>query len=123
MSGGSPLPPIPRRVSSTWWQCLGLKPWGSFEDWSKLVRNAVFWVTGQDCDTRINLALRADPTAEAWRTALAELRAIHGTRPFTSEQVLASCALEDPSGATLRAAIEALNMNPKGLCGRSLGWI
>jgi hypothetical protein len=102
---------------------FGLKPWGSFEDWSKLVRNAVFWVTGQDCDTRINLALRADPTAEAWRTALAELRAIHGTRPFTSEQVLGSCALEDPSGATLRAAIEALNMNPKGLCGRSLGWI
>lgn len=44
----------------------GLAPFGSFEGWSKLVREAVVWVGMPDpCNTRVKLAEHADTTADA----------------------------------------------------------
>src|SRR5690606_17153515 len=53
----------------------GLTPFGSFEGWSRLVREAVVWLGLPDpCLTRVRLAEQADTTAdaltqlvEAWR--------------------------------------------------------
>lgn len=102
---------------------VGLTSWGSFEDWSSLVRNAVYWVTGWDCDTRQMLSEQADLTREAWRGAMGILRAAFGTRPFTAEQVLAWAGGEDTSPRELHELLDGLHTNPKGLCSKSLGWI
>lgn len=102
---------------------FGLTSWGSFEAWSSLVRNAVFWVTGWDCDTRLSLAAHADPTRQAWRLVLEILRSEFGSRPFSSDQVLTLSEREDAMFRSLREALDGLHTNPKGLCGRSLGWI
>lgn len=102
---------------------FGLTSWGSFEDWSRLVRNAVYWVTGWDCDTRQMLADQADLTREAWRVALGILRAEFGVRPFTAEQVLVWCGGEGTSPRELHDALDGLHTNPKGLCSKSLGWV
>ena len=51
---------------------MGLSPWGSFESWSELVRNAVVWVGMPDPgSTRTELASQADREAVALRQLLA----------------------------------------------------
>lgn len=102
---------------------FGLTSWGSFEAWSGLVRNSVFWVTGRDCDTRKNLAACADPARQAWEGVMAILRPMLSGSPFTAERVLGLSQGEDTLSVSLAAGLEALNTNPKGLCGKSLGWI
>ncbi|WP_285727507.1 toprim domain-containing protein [Geothrix rubra] len=101
----------------------GLPTWGSFEAWSDLVRNAVCWATGWDCDTRMVLADHADLTRGDWRVSLGILRSEFSTRAFTADQVLAWCERGEGAASELRAALDGLHANPKGLCGRSLGWI
>jgi hypothetical protein len=102
---------------------FGLTSWGSFEAWSSLVRNAVYWVTGSDCDTRQMLADQADPTREAWRVALGILRVEFGARPVTAEQVLVWCEGDSAASRQLWEALDGLHANPKGLCSKTLGWI
>ena len=101
----------------------GLTQWGSFEAWSDLVRNAVYWVLGVDCDTRQGLAERTDFTRRAQAVLLQSLQSEFGKMPFTTEQVLslhtAGLAKHEP----LIEALNELNKNPKGLCSRSLGHI
>lgn len=49
-----------------------LKPWGSFEGWSDLVRSALVWAGQPDpAETRIELAAQADREATALRQLLA----------------------------------------------------
>jgi hypothetical protein len=50
---------------------MGLKPWGSFEGWSDLVRSALVWAGQPDpAETRIELASQADREAAALRQLL-----------------------------------------------------
>jgi hypothetical protein len=100
-----------------------LKPWGSFQEWSDLVRNAVFWVLGVDCDTREALAERADSTRAAHSALIHELREHFELLPFTTEQVLDLYITRDPRHTALIEVIDELNVNPKGLSSRSLGRI
>jgi hypothetical protein len=102
----------------------GLKPWGSFEAWARLVRDCVFWVTdGVDLDTRATLSSTADTS----RMALSQLlTSIQECFPglFTADQVLKrTLPGKDDYHAGLAEALEALNVNPKGLSTRSVGRI
>ncbi len=100
---------------------FGLKNWGSFEEWSDLVRNAVYWVMGVDCDTREALGVRADSTRAAQGSLVLGLGDVFGTTPFTTEQVWNLFQSQEPRHRSLNEAIEELNVNPKGLTSRSLG--
>ena len=58
-----------------------LKPWGSFEDWSGLVRSAVVWAGLPDpCDARQDLVSRSDTETQALRALLTGLRLIDPDR-------------------------------------------
>ena len=51
---------------------MGLRPWGSFEAWSALVRQAVVWVGMPDpAETRVELSRQSDREAAALRQLLA----------------------------------------------------
>jgi hypothetical protein len=102
---------------------FGLKSWGSFEAWSDLVRNAVYWVLGVDCDTREALSIRADSTRAAQGNLVLGLADVFGTTPFTTEQVWNLFVAQEARHSALNEAVEELNVNPKGLSSRSLGRI
>jgi putative DNA primase/helicase len=103
-----------------------LKPWGSFEDWSNLVRECVFWCTGFDCDTRKELTATADPSREMSAVILEELEKLFpGQRAFLASEVLTAYESKDNQGrwlhAELREALDTLNTNTRGLNSRGLG--
>jgi hypothetical protein len=106
----------------------GLTAWGSFEEWSRLVRDAVFWVTGQDCDSRAELSASADSTREAMAVILESLEILFpGQKPFPTADVLAAyfAPSADHRGVwqypELRNALDALNGSGKELNPRIVG--
>ncbi len=102
---------------------FGLRPWGSFQEWSDLVRNAVYWVLGVDCDTRDALAERADSTRAAQASLICALQGQFELEPFTTEQVMELYLARDARNSELFDAIDELNVNPKGVSSGSLGRI
>lgn len=81
----------------------GLKPWGSFEGWSALIRDAVFWTTKVNPDCRQALASVADMGRIVHADLVAELHAAFGSNPFTTGTVIER-AVTRPD---LRTALEA----------------
>lgn len=85
----------------------GLPPWGSFEGWSDVVRNAVVWVELPDPgNTRIVLQEQADLPANAMALLLQCLRDIDPERCGRTAAQLIDVAKE--GNAELRDAIESL---------------
>jgi hypothetical protein len=63
---------ILRAYCAAGWPQQELRPWGSFDGWSRLVRSAVVWVGLPDPgETRYLLQVQADVTAEAMSLLLA----------------------------------------------------
>jgi hypothetical protein len=102
--------------------CLsqGLTPYGSFEGWSNLVRQAVVWVGQPDpCKTRVQLMESADVTAgslsqliEAWREYA---RGFHGGGGLKVSEMVNRLypadrrdAPGDPASVEMRAALEGI---------------
>jgi phage/plasmid primase-like uncharacterized protein len=86
---------------------MRLKPWGSFEAWSALVRQAVVWVGMPDpAETRVELSRQSDREAAALRQLLAGWEEIDPSgRGMTVAAVLEELG-EHPNGyASLRAAL------------------
>jgi hypothetical protein len=81
-----------------------LKPWGSFEGWSSLIRDAVFWCTRIDPDCRQALALVADTGRIVHAELVAELHAAFGSTPFTTSSVIGRSAIIPSLFAALEAA-------------------
>lgn len=91
----------------------GLKPFGSYEGWSKLVRGAVFWVCDVDpCEARSEMVASGDIESESLRV-LAE--AWEAAFP-TGGPHLVSEFLTEVKGATLKfaGAIEAMDVLCRG---------
>lgn len=88
----------------------GLKPWGSFEGWTRLIRDAVFWSIGVDCDCRRTLASVADMGQIVHAALIAELYAQFGNHPFTTGSVLEK-ALSRPN---LLTALESACPSKEG---------
>ena len=81
----------------------GLKPWGSFEGWSALIRDAVFWCTKVNPDCRQALASVADMGRIVHADLVAELYAAFGSNPFTTGTVIEKAAIRPD----LRTALES----------------
>lgn len=81
----------------------GLKPWGSFEGWSALIRDAVFWCTKIDPDCRQALASVADTGRIIHADLAAALLTAFGSTPFTTASVLEKAA----TSPSLLTALEA----------------
>ena len=80
-----------------------LKPWGSFEGWSALIRDAVFWCTKVNPDCRQALASVADMGRIVHADLVAELYAAFGSNPFTTGTVIEKAAIRPD----LRTALES----------------
>jgi hypothetical protein len=102
-----------------------LRPWGSFEAWSALVRNAVVWCGLPDPGlTRVAVQEQADETARGLRQLIAALEMIdpEGTGRTAAEIVTAAgeegSSLSREVREMLREAVESLVAKPDG---RKLG--
>lgn len=98
-----------------------LSAFGSFEGWSRLVREAVVWVGMNDpCATRAKLAEQADTTAEALGQFISALQAYdafgHGmVVSDTLNKLYPKVGMpDDESSVALRAALENLVGCPPG---------
>lgn len=98
-----------------------LSSFGSFEGWSRLVREAVVWVGQPDpCRTRVQLAERSDATADALGQLVLAWREFDpgGEGIVVSELVNRVYAKEfqprDPASVAMRAALENLVGCPPG---------
>jgi len=100
----------------------GLTPYGSFEGWSDLVRQAVVWVGMPDpCLTRVKLAESADTTAGVLNQLLAAWQAYNGANGVVVSEMMSqlypqrqSPMLDDGASGAMRAAIENLASTPAG---------
>ena len=99
----------------------GLTPFGSFEGWSGLVREAVVWAGQPDpCATRTKLAESSDTTAEALGQLVVAWRAYDPAgQGVVAAELLARLyardfAPRDEASAGMRAALENLVGSPPG---------
>jgi hypothetical protein len=103
-----------------------LKPWGSFESWSRLVRNAVVWCGLPDPGvTRQAVQEQADETGRGLRQLLAALELMDQDRHgLTAAEIVGRAYGDDARDPPdvremLVAAVEALVSKPDG---RKLGY-
>jgi hypothetical protein len=104
----------------------GLKPWGSFESWSRLVRNAVVWCGLTDPgETRQVVQEKADETGRGLRQLLAALEFVDpDRRGLTAAEIVRRATDEDTRMSSevremLVSALDALVSKPDG---RKLGY-
>lgn len=101
-----------------------VKPFGSFEGWSALVRQAVLWAGCADpCDTRRRLAETSDTQRATLGDLLAAWHEVHGDTPKRIAEVLETLYpggkrpegnATPPTEDRLREAIEATVSTPPG---------
>jgi hypothetical protein len=102
-----------------------MRPMGSFEAWSALVRAAVVWAGMADPAENLD-ALRADADFETGSLA-AIINAIeaadHAGRGLTCAEIIAVSHEDFEEAKTLREALESIAGGRDGkVNGRSLGW-
>lgn len=97
-----------------------IKPMGSFEGWSDLIRQAVIWAGEPDpCLTREGLALTSDSAEESLGQVLEALHGYPGIRdgfvlgPLL-EHLYGEARSSDAPSTALRAAFEAIVGSPAG---------
>lgn len=105
---------------------MNLRPFGSFEGWSDLVRSAVVWCGYADpCETREYIAEHADETGDilgdlltAWIDYTAGSVFVNASRGIVIKDLVARlyapCRPSDPASEAMRSAIEALVNLPAG---------
>ncbi|MFO0697060.1 MAG: hypothetical protein U0230_26030, partial [Polyangiales bacterium] len=94
----------------------GLQPWGSFEGWSAVIRNAVYWTTGADPKAN-QIALRAESDTEALALA-ALIDGMEHLDPYkvgmTAREILERLAADSGALEGMREAVETLAPSGKG---------
>jgi putative DNA primase/helicase len=107
----------------------GIKPLGSFEQWSTLVRQALIWAGEEDpCSGRQDIEAESDPEFERLKTLLSAWYECYEVTPVTLKQVAREIRLyTNDNGITkwnnLRDALSDLDPRDsgKGLNGRVIG--
>jgi hypothetical protein len=90
-----------------------LKPWGSFEDWSNLVRQCVVWLGLPDpAGTRVSLAEESDRDINTLRVLMSVWKAVVGSGAATTATALK--ALEQPENESQRDGLLTVLSGPKG---------
>ena len=89
---------------------MKLPPWGSFEGWSKLIRNAIVWCGEPDpAIARKQLAVECDTEANSLRALLENWEHVDGTGTgITVGKLLATVMEADPLDLPLQVVKEAL---------------
>lgn len=73
----------------------GLSPYGSFQEWSDLIRSAVVWAVGADpCEGRKNLEAESDPAFDRLATLLDCWEACYSDKDATVVQALQDVSLQ-----------------------------
>ena len=67
----------------------GLPAVGSFDDWSRRVRDLVYWLTGYDVSEGFHQNKAEDPRRQGDASLLAALHQHFGTKPFKGAEVIA----------------------------------
>jgi len=104
----------------------GLAPLGSFEAWSRVVRDCVYWITGEDvCQTQRTLGSTSDENRNCSQTLLAGIHRIWKNEVFTSQDLFEKLQESVPSEQVLRLknAADQLKRGIPELTVRSLGHI
>jgi len=84
-----------------------LPPLGSFEAWSRQIRDCVFWITGEDvCQTQRTLGSIADENRIAAKTMLDGIFRLVGDKTFTCQDLFVKLSSDPPP---TRAALQARN--------------
>jgi hypothetical protein len=107
----------------------GLVPWGSFEGWSKLVRNAVVWAGQSDPnDARLQLRSRGDQRRDALESVLTGLEKLDPENYGSTTALIVSWldrleGLKCDEARDLREALERLGarVDSVGSVGKKLG--
>ncbi|MGD9853942.1 MAG: hypothetical protein AB7U20_03235 [Planctomycetaceae bacterium] len=102
----------------------GLKPWGSFEGWSSLIRNAVVWLGLSDPgETRRELAEASDRDAAALRALFAGWSEIDPAEEgLTAAELVKRLETSPNHYDDVRSALNDLcDIRGKGLTGRAVG--
>lgn len=89
-----------------------LPQWGSFEEWSNLVRSALVWAGQEDpCATRLELA-DTDTDAALLRQLIVGLEELGGG-PLTVREIMAKLDVEPSVAPTMRVAFAELDDSEK----------
>jgi hypothetical protein len=76
----------------------GLSPYGSFQEWSDLIRSAVVWAAEQDpCEGRKDLEAQSDPAFDRLATLLDCWEACYGHAESTIAQALKDVSQQRPA--------------------------
>jgi len=113
----------------------GLPGVGSFDLWSRRVRDLVHWVNGYDLADAFKQNKAEDPHRQDDATLLAALDGIFGTAPFRSSDVFAvytevanakrtalQQAVPDPKKTTLHATLDAVLGSRGGVSAKLFGY-
>lgn len=112
-----------------------IKPWGSFEGWSDLVRSAIVWAGREDMDTRSELRSVADSRADVERAMVIGWRELvaHCGEPVTAKRAIEVACTDDRDSEgriigdgplpDLRASIEAVSMERGKVSAGRLGYV
>ena len=102
-----------------------LKPWGSYESWSRLVRNAIVWCDLPDPgETRRMVQEQADVTCQGLRLLFCALEQMDPDRKgLTAGEIVAACDEKSPHPAAVRSIlVAALDMLVTKPDSRKLGY-
>lgn len=84
---------------------MGLTPFGSFADWSALIRSALVWAGASDpCESRMHI-IENDPSTQNLSAFLECLQQTFGQRTFTSKEVVQEAGRRE---GELAAALEEI---------------
>lgn len=85
----------------------GLKPWGSFGEWTRIVRGSLVWLGQPDpADTRVELNNAADRDRDVLERLLAGLEKVGLSREsMTTAELLGVLAAANPAHVDLRSAV------------------
>jgi putative DNA primase/helicase len=103
-------------------QSVALTPFGSFEEWSRRVREALVWLGCADPHLTQESVMTSDTEDEASATLLVELHKQYAAASFRVKDAVAKATTETDHlrNDDLKTALEAAL--PKGINSRSLGW-
>jgi hypothetical protein len=90
---------------------VGLRPWGSFEAWTRLVAGALVWAGGENVlDARPTMRSEGDPEVAAIRVVMAQWDRLDFSGRGMTVQGLVSLVMgsDDPTWSDVREALEAL---------------
>lgn len=99
----------------------GLAPLGSFEDWSRRVRDPLVALGLPDCCVVLEELHKADPEREAAIEVLAEWRRAFGGEAATVADAIRHATRSKDADAMLRDALDSVAGGPGGLNARKLG--